>query len=85
VRFASVEMADEMTHDAQHKRIHIAGTDLVVVFRERDADHCDLIGHVPCAFRAKTAILVPELGRYFLPVPRHGDKEAEVRVYEVVP
>jgi hypothetical protein len=82
---ACVEMADEMTYDAQQKRIYIAGTDFVDVFRERDADHYDLIGHVPGAFRAKTAILVPELGRYFLAVPHHGDKEAEVRVYEVVP
>jgi hypothetical protein len=35
--------------------------------------------------RAKTAILVPELDRYYLAVPRHGNKEAEVRVYSVSP
>jgi type III restriction enzyme len=28
---------------------------------------------------------VPKLNRYYLAVPHHGDKEAEVRVFEVAP
>lgn len=80
-----VSMVDDMAYDPGAKRIYIAGTDFVDVFQERAADHYDLIGHVPGSFRAKTAILVPELKRYYLAVPHHGDQTAEVRVYQVQP
>jgi hypothetical protein len=43
------------------------------------------LAKVPGAFRAKTAILVPELNRYYLAVPHHENKDAEVRVYEIQP
>ena len=62
-----------------------AGTDFIDVFQQRDADHYDLIGHAPGSFRAKTAILVPEFNQYFVAAPRHLDKVAGVRVYEVKP
>ncbi len=42
------------------------------------------IGHIPTAFRAKTAILVPELNRFYVAVPHHGAKTAAIRVYETV-
>jgi hypothetical protein len=78
-----VGLADDMAYDPRKKRIYISGTEFVDVFQQTDADHYKLIGHIPGSFRAKTALLVPELNRYFLAVPRHGDKEAEVRIYEV--
>jgi DNA-binding beta-propeller fold protein YncE len=81
----TVDSADDMAYDAGEKRIYIAGTDFVDVFQEGNADHYEPIGHVPGAFRAKTAILVSELNRYYLAVPRHEDKTAEVRVYKVLP
>jgi hypothetical protein len=43
------------------------------------------VGQVPSSFRAKTAILVPQLNRYYLAVPRHEGKPAEVRIFEVKP
>jgi DNA-binding beta-propeller fold protein YncE len=76
---------DDMAYDSESKRIYIAGSGFIDVFQQNDADHYTLIGHVPGAFRAKTAILVPQLKRYFLAVPHHGTKEAEVRVYKVMP
>ncbi len=79
-----VGLADDMVYDAGQKRIYVAGDSFINVFIQRDADHYDLIGKIPTRFRAKTAILVPELKRYYLAVPHHGNKSAEVRVYEVV-
>lgn len=80
-----VSMVDDMSYDPGNKRIYIAGTEFVDVFQQKDAGHYEQIGHIPGAFRAKTAILVPQLNRYYLAVPHHGDKEAEVRIYKVAP
>ena len=81
----AVGMVDDAAYDAQHKRIYAAGDQFVDVFEQKDPDHYSLLGKVPGSFRAKTGILVPELNRYYLAVPHHGDKEAEVRVYEIQP
>lgn len=76
-------MVDDMAFDPGSKRIYTPGTDFVDVFQQKDADHYEQIGHVPGSFRAKTAILVPQLKRYYLAVPAHGGNQAEVRVFEV--
>lgn len=78
-------MIDDMGFDAGHKLIFFAATEFLDVFRERDADHVEQIGHVPTAFRAKTGLYVPELNRYYLGVPRHESKSAELRIYDVQP
>jgi len=79
----AVGMVDDMSYDAQHKRIYLAGDGAVDVFEQKDADHYSLLAKVPGSFRAKTAILVPELNRYYLGVPHHDKQQAEVRVYEI--
>ncbi len=81
----AVGMVDDMSYDAQHKRLYLAGDGSLDVFEQKDADHYALLAKIPGAFRAKTGILVPELNRYYLGVPHHENKEAEVRVYEVQP
>ena len=81
----SGHMVDDMAYDPKSKRIYLTGSDFIDVFQQRDADHYELVGQVPSAFRAKTAILVPQLNRYYLAVPRHEDKSAEVRVFQVQP
>ena len=82
---SSVGMVDDMAYDASHKRIYLAGDGHVDVFEQKDPDHYFLLASVPGSFRAKTAIFVPELNRYYLAVPHHEGKEAEVRVYDVQP
>jgi DNA-binding beta-propeller fold protein YncE len=77
-------MVDDMAFDPGQKRIYFAGTEFTDVFKVDDTDHLERIGHIPTAFRAKTAILVPELNRFYLAVPHHGAKPAAVRVYETV-
>ena len=81
----AVGLVDDAAYDAQHKRIYLAGDQFLDVFEQKDADHYALLARVPGAFRAKTGILVPELNRYYLAVPHHAGKEAEVRVYEIQP
>lgn len=81
----AVGMVDDAAYDARHKRLYLAGDGAVDVFEQKDADHYVSLARVPGAFRAKTAIFVPELNRYYLAVPHHEGKEAEVRVYDIQP
>ena len=81
----AVGLVDDAVYDAQHKRIYLAGDQFLDVFEQKDPDHYALLARIPGAFRAKTGILVPELNRYYLAVPHHAGKEAEVRVYDIQP
>lgn len=81
----AVGLVDDAVYDPQHKRIYLAGDQFLDVFEQKDPDHYTLLGRIPGGFRAKTGILVPELNRYYLGVPHHSGKEAEVWVYEVQP
>jgi DNA-binding beta-propeller fold protein YncE len=81
----AVGFVDDMSYDAKQKRLYLAGDQFIDVFEQKDADHYALLAKIPGSFRAKTAILVPELNRYYLAVPHHENKDAEVRVYEVQP
>src|ERR1700730_8752885 len=81
----SGHMVDDMAYDAKSKRIYVTGSDFVNVFQQKDPDHYELVGQAPSAFRAKTAILISDMNRFYLAVPRHEDKSAEVRVFDVRP
>lgn len=81
----AVGMVDDMAYDAKQKRIYVAGDQFVDVFSQKGPDQYELVGKIPGSFRAKTAILVPELNRYYLAVPHHENHGAEVRVYDVQP
>src|ERR1700680_2274120 len=81
---AAPAMVDDACFSAAQKRIYFAGTEFTDVFEIKDADHLERIGHIPTSFRAKTAILVPELNRFYVAVPHHGAKAAAIRVYETV-
>jgi hypothetical protein len=73
-----------MVYERDQKRIYIAGSQFIDVIEQKDPDHYEQIGHIATAFRAKTAILVPQLKRYYLAVPHHEKQTAELRVYDVV-
>ena len=81
----AVGFVDDMSYDAKRKRLYLAGDQFVDVFEQKDADHYVPLAKIPGSFRAKTGILVPELNRYYLAVPHHENKDAEVRVYELQP
>ena len=77
------EMVDDMAFDPASKRIYIPCNEFTVVFQQKDADHYEELGRVPTGFRAKTAILVPQLKRYYVAAPGHEKVPAGVKVYEV--
>jgi len=74
---------DDMVFDPRKKRIYTASDGAVDVYEQTDADHYKLLGTVPTGPVAKTARLVPELNRYFVAAPKHGDRKAEILVFEV--
>lgn len=80
-----IDMVDDIAYDAKLKRVYLSADHFVEVFRQDDADHYISLGKIASGFRAKTAIFIPELNRYFLAVPRHGSRQAEVKVYEPAP
>jgi DNA-binding beta-propeller fold protein YncE len=80
----TAEMTDDMAFDPAGKRIYVACSDFTVVYSQKDADHYEELGRVPTGFRAKTAILVPQLKRYYVAAPRHENDAAGVKVYEVL-
>lgn len=79
----TAEMTDDMTFDEASKRIYVACTDFTVVYVERDADHYEELARIPTGFRAKTAVLVPKLKRFYVAAPAHDTNVAAVKVYEV--
>lgn len=81
----TIEMVDDISYDPRKERIYASGNEFVDVFQQTDPDHYTQIGHVPGAFRAKTSFLLTDLNRFYLAVPRHGDKGAELRVYKIEP
>ena len=83
--YPAAAMVDDMAFDDQHRRVYFAGSEFLDVFKQTDADHYDHIGHIPTSFRAKTAIFIPELNKYYLAVPHHEKQVAELRVYDVLP
>jgi DNA-binding beta-propeller fold protein YncE len=75
---------DDMTFDPASQRVYVAtGEGFVNVFKEIDADHYQAIGKIPSGPLGKTGLLVPALNEYFVAVPPHGAKCAEVLVYAV--
>jgi WD40 repeat protein len=79
-------MVDDAVYDPKSRRIYVTGVPFINVFQKSDeSDRYDLLGQVPTAFHSITAILVPQLNRYYLAVNHHGETDAVVQVYEVVP
>jgi DNA-binding beta-propeller fold protein YncE len=79
------EWADDLVFDPIRKRLYAAcgASGTVDVYEQIDPDHYQSIGKVPSGPWGKTGRLVPELNRYFVPVPQHEDKNAEVLVYQM--
>lgn len=78
-------ISDDAVYDPSLKRLYVAGTPFIEVFQQRSPDHYQILGQIPTAFHAITAILLPQLQRYYVAVNHHGDTKAEIRVYQVVP
>jgi DNA-binding beta-propeller fold protein YncE len=65
--------ADEIQYDAASQRVYFTGTTGGVdVFRQLDADHYQPLGTLVTAADAKTSLLVPELHRLYVAVPKRN-------------
>jgi WD40 repeat protein len=74
---------DELIYDPSKKRLYSACDGDIDVYEQVDADHYNLLGKATSGPTAKTAILVPELGKLFVAVPQHGETNAQVLVFRV--
>jgi DNA-binding beta-propeller fold protein YncE len=86
--------ADEIQYDAASQRVYFTGTTgHVDVFKQLDADHYQHLGKLVTAADAKTSLLVPELKRFYVGVPKRNvaipptrdviTEDAELLVFEV--
>jgi hypothetical protein len=75
---------DDLFYDPAHKRIYIScGEGFLDVVQQRDADHYQLLTHIPTIAGARTSTFSAELQGFYLGVPRRGDEPAELRVFKV--
>ncbi|HEY4780169.1 MAG TPA: hypothetical protein VIH54_00025, partial [Chthoniobacterales bacterium] len=74
---------DDLIYDPLKKRIYAACDGTVDVYEQVDPDHYTLLGKIPTGPIAKTALLVPQMGRLFVAVPQHGETNAAVLVFTV--
>jgi DNA-binding beta-propeller fold protein YncE len=75
---------DDIVYDPASQRIYVAcGEGFVNVYKQIDADRYESLGRVPTGPLGKTGLLVPELSRYFVAVPPHGENPAAVLVFAV--
>jgi DNA-binding beta-propeller fold protein YncE len=74
---------DDLIYDPSKKRLYAACDGDVDVYEQADPDHYNLLGKIPSGPTAKTAILVPELGKLFVAMPQHGETSAEVLVFTI--
>jgi hypothetical protein len=83
---AAVGDADDLFHDAAHRRVYISGGEgFIDIFEQHDPNHYDRTGRIHTASGARTSLFVPELHRFYLAVPHRGNQKAEIRAYEVQP
>jgi len=78
---------DDLFYDAKRKRIYVScGEGYLVVIRQIDADHYELLEKVPTVKDARTSYFEPETGRLYLSAPRQQGKNGpEIWVYQARP
>src|SRR6267378_8639985 len=74
---------DDLVFDATSKRLYASCDGDVSVYEQNTPDNYKLLGKVPTGPLARTALLVPQINRYFVAVPQHGTTSAEIMVFEV--
>lgn len=75
---------DDLVYDAGSKRLYASADENADVYEQKDPDHYSLLGKISTGPHGRTALLVPGLKRYFVAVPKHGETNAEILVFEVL-
>jgi hypothetical protein len=74
---------DDLFYDAANNRVYvIGGQGFVDVFEQKGADSYTRIAHVATAAGARTGLFVPEWSKLFVAVPRRGEQQAEVMIFQ---
>jgi len=86
----TVEGMDGVYFDAVHKRVYVSGgrdndVGYVFAYQQKDADHYETRGKISTAPGAGTSFWSPELNRYYVAAPAHGDEQAVILVFEPQP
>jgi len=74
---------DDLVFDPAKKRLYASCDGNVDVYEQSDPDTYKSLGKVSTGALARTALLVPQLNRYFVAVPQHGTDNAQIQVFEV--
>jgi DNA-binding beta-propeller fold protein YncE len=87
VTFDCVDTTDDMSVDAPHKRIYVAGSEKMSIFEQKDADHYTRMADFPTGFRGRTSLMVPELKRLYIAISGKGKPNAKlaVQIYDILP
>jgi hypothetical protein len=72
---------DDLTYDAASKRLYATGSGIIDVIGQDDADHYKSLGKIEAGSQARTALLAPELNRYYVAVPQSGSTSASIAVF----
>ncbi len=75
---------DDLFVDAKRKRLYAACSEgFLVVLKQTDADHLEVVEKIPTAKGARTCLFDPETSRLYLAVPRQEGKDGpEIRVFQ---
>jgi YVTN family beta-propeller protein len=77
---------DDAIYDPGTRRLYLIGTPFLKVWQKNEeGNRYDILGQVPTAFHSITGFLVPSLNHLFIAVNHHGNTDAAVQVYDVVP
>jgi len=82
----TIEDTSEITYDAAHCRIYTTGlSGFVHAIQQAGPDSYQTIARFPTGLHAGTSYFMPERNRFFVAVPPHDDRKAEVWVFEPLP
>jgi DNA-binding beta-propeller fold protein YncE len=86
----TVEGMDGVYFNAAQKRVYVSGgrdndVGYVFVYQQKDADHYEVIGKIPTKSGAGTSFWSPELNRFYVGAPAHGNEDAAILVFEPQP
>jgi DNA-binding beta-propeller fold protein YncE len=75
---------DDVTYDPASKRIYASCDGNVDIYEQSGPDQYKLLAQVPTGTLGRTALLVPELKRYFVAIPQHGADPAKILAFDVL-
>jgi DNA-binding beta-propeller fold protein YncE len=74
---------DDVFYDAARKRLYLScGEGFIDVLDQKTPNAYQLREKIPSRAGARTSFFSPELKQFYLAVPQHGKKEAEIQVYK---